>query len=269
MNALWLIVFGAAAAAMLIAALYAKPILAAGSAFSSPGPLPLPGRYFGRRFKRWWRDAIGVVPAPPTGPPLRLRAWPILDLKAGCLAGLLLEPRPEQGGEAGAQAGDLVCLERAVAHGRRLGWRHSSTAVIVPVANLDSLLGNPRGSAWTTLERYSGDAVATVPPLVLLVDDLGALPDEAIANRLARLRVGIALAADRLPEAGSLPAVVERVFVGAATALDTLAMARALHAAGRRVVVTGVLDMSQLERLAKSGLHFATGPVFGRAPVVQ
>ena len=269
MNALWLMVFGAAVAAMLLAVRYAKPILAAGSAFSSPGPLPLPGRYFGRRFKRWWRDAVDTLPTPPTGPPLCLRAWPVLDLKAGCLAGLLLEPRPEQGDEARVRAGDLLRLERAVAHGRRLGWRHSSTAVIVPVASLGTLLGNPRGSSWETLERYGGDAVATVPPLVLLVDNPGELPDEAIRARLARLRVEVALAADRLPDARSLPGVVERVFVAAATALDAPAMARALQAVGRRVVVTGVLDMAQLERLAKAGMHFASGPVFGTAQVVQ
>jgi hypothetical protein len=269
MNTLWLMVFGAAAAAMLIAALYAKPILAAGSAFSSPGPLPRPGRYFARRFKRWWRDAMDAAPTQPTGPPLCLRAWPILDLKAGCLTGLLLEPCPEQDGEASGHAGDLVRLERAVAHGRRLGWRHSSTAVIVPVGSLGTLLGNPRGHAWETLERYGGDAVATVPPLVLLVDDPRELPDEATADRLARLRIEIALAADRLPDASSLPAVVERVVVEAATALDAPATARALTAAGRRVVVTGVPAMAQLERLARAGLHFATGPVFGTAQVVR
>ena len=269
MNALWLMVFGAAAAAMLIAVRYAKPILAAGSAFSSPGPVPLPGRHFGRRFKRWWRDAIDVVPTPPTGPPLRLRAWPILDLEAGCLAGLLLEPRRDQGADATAPASDLALLERAVAHGRRLGWRHSNTAVIVPVASLGTLLDSPGGRGWETLDRYSGDAVATVPPLILLVDDLCELPDEAIADRLARIRVGVALAADRVSDASSLPAVVERVFVEAATALGAPEMARALQAAGHRVVVSGVADMGQLERLAKAGLHVAAGPIFGKAQVVH
>jgi hypothetical protein len=267
MNALWLMVFGVVAAALLLAALYAKPILAAGSAFSSPGPLPLPGRYFGRRLKRWWQD-VAAAPLQPTGPPLRLGAWPILDLKAGRLAGLLLERRLTQAAEAGAGAGDLVLLERAAAHGRRLGWRHSSTAVIVPMARPGTLFANPRGRGWEIVQRYSGDEVATVPLLVLLVDDLAELPGEAILDRLARTRVGIALAADRLPE-GSLPGVVERVFVKAAVALATPERVRALQTASRPVIVTGVPDMAHLERLAKAGLHFATGPVFGAAQVVE
>ena len=267
MNALWLIIFGIVAVVVMAAIRYAKPILASGHDFSSPGSLPLPGRFFGRRLKRWWRDMAPTVPEHPTGPPLRLRAWPMLDLEAGRLAGLLLDQPP---GEAAptAPANDTVRLERAVAHGRRLGWRHSSTAVIVPVAGIRSLLASTRSRVWETLERYSGDAVATVPPLVLLLDDLADLPDAAILERLGRLRVEVALGVERLP-AAALPAVIERVFVRAAAALDGLEAVRALQAEGRAVVVTGVRGMAELERLAKAGLRCAMGPVFGAPQTVE
>ena len=264
MSVLWLTVFGAVAAALVLVTVYAKPILAAGSAFSSPGPLPRPGRFFGRRFKRWWRDVADAAPTRAARPPLRLRAWPILDLEAGRLAGLCLEPLGPRPVDPTAEADDLLRLERAVAHGRRLGWRHSSTAVIVPLAQPSGLFAAARSPAWQLLERYSGDEVATVPPLVLGLDDLVELPGEAALQRLARLRVGIALTARHLPE-GELPAVVERVFIDAATALASAQAARALATAtaGRQVIVTGVAEMTELERLAKARLHFATGRVFG------
>jgi hypothetical protein len=277
MNALWLMVLGlATAVALLIAAAYAKPILAAHSAFSSPGQLPLPGRHFGRRLRRWWRDATDIAPLQPTGPPLRLRAWPMLDLKAGRLAGLLLEPLRLKSVDASAAPDDLARLERATAHGRRLGWRHSSTTLFVPIAAPSSLLASPRGRAWETLERYSGDEVATVPPLVLVIDDLGELPEEAILQRLARLRIGIGLEVQS-QNVGDLPDAIDRVFIDAATALTSPKVAETLQrsgqrsgqTSGRQVIVKGVPDMMQLERLARAGLRFATGHVFGAPQLLQ
>ncbi len=263
MSALWLMVFGlAAAAALLIAAVYAKAILTAQSGFSSPGPLPRPGRYFGRRFRRWWQDATDVAPLQATGPPLRLRAWPMLDLKAGRLAGLLLEPLRLKSVDTPAAPDDLARLDRATAHGRRLGWRHSSTTLFVPIAAPGRIFASPRGRAWETLERYSGDEVATVPPLVLVLDDLGGLPEEAILQRLARLRIGIALEVRTLP-AVDLPDAITWVFIDAATALRSRKAAKALQTSARQVIVRAVPDMAELERLAKAGLHFATGHVFG------
>jgi len=267
MSVLWLTVFGAAAAVLLVA-VYAKSILAAGSAFSSTGPLPLPGRFFGRRFKRWWRDVADTAPTNPAGPPLRLRAWPILDLKAGRLTGLLLEPLGPRPVDPTTEADDLVRLERAVAHGRRLGWRHSSTTVIVPVMGVGRLLENARSPAWQLLERYSGDEVATVPPLLLGLDDVAEVPQEAVLQRLARLRVGIALTVRRLSD-GELPAVVERVFIDAPTALASPEAARAMSTTSRQVIVTGVADMAELENLAKARLHFATGRVFGTPKLLE
>lgn len=262
MSLLWLTVFGAVAAALVLAAVIAKPILATGSAFSSPSPIPLPGRFFARRFKRWWRDVEPAGSTERAVPPLRMRAWPILDLKAGRLAGLLLEPVGPRPVDGAAQADDLERLARAVAHGRRLGWRHSNTAVIVPLLAPGPLFANARSQAWQLLERYSGDEVATVPPLVLGLRDVAELPEEAIMQRLARLRVGITLVARGLPQA-DLPGVVERVFVDTATALASSAAARALVTPSRQVIVTGVADMAELESLAKARLHFATGRVFG------
>ena len=268
MSVLWLTVFGLVAAVLVLAAVYAKPILATGSAFSSPGPLPLPGRFFGRRFKRWWRDVADAEPASGPVLPLRLRAWPILDLKAGRLADLLLEPLGPRPVDAATEADDLVRLARAVAHGRRLGWRHSCTAVIVPLAAPSQLFANTRGPAWQVLEHYSGDEVATVPPLVLGLDDVAELPHEAVLQRLARLRVGIALITRRMPN-GELPAVVERVVIDATTALAAPDAARALTTPSRQVIVTGVADMAELESLAKAHLHFATGRVFGSPKLLE
>jgi|GEM_PF-2409637 len=268
MSVLWLTVFGMTAAALVLAAVVAKPILATGSAFSSPGPPPLPGRFFVRRCKRWWRAVADTRPSRAAVPPLELRAWPILDLKAGKLAGLLLESTGPRAVDAVAEANDLVRLERAVAHGRRLGWRHSSTAVIVPVAQPGRLFAGTRSPAWQLLERYSGDEVATVPPLVLALDDLGQLPDERVLQRLAELRIGIALEARSLPDT-ELPPVVERVFVAATTALTAPQRLRALATAQRQLVVTDVRDMVQLESLAKARLHFAVGRVFGRAELLE
>lgn len=268
MSVLWLTVFGALAAALVLVAVYAKPILATGSAFSSPGPLPLPGRFFGRRFKRWWRGVADGEGTRRAVRPLRLRAWPILDLKAGRLAGLLLEPLGPRPVDPDPAADDLLRLERAVAHGRRLGWRHSSTAIIVPVVAPDRLFEQARSPAWHLLERYSGDEVATVPPLVLGLDDLGRLPGETILGRLTRLRVGIALVARRLPE-GELPAVVERVFIAAPTALGSPRAVLPMATPTRQVIVTGVGDMLQLESLAKARLHFATGRVFGTPKPIE
>ena len=268
MSVLWLTVFGLVAAALVLAALYAKPILATGSAFSSPGPLPLPGRFFGRRFKRWWRGVADGEATRRAARPLRLRAWPILDLKAGRLAGLLLEPLGPRPVDADPAADDLSRLERAVAHGRRLGWRHSSTVVVVPVAGPDKLFEHARSPAWHLLERYSGDEVATVPPLVLGLDDLDRLPGEAILERLVRLRVGIALITRCLPE-GELPAVVERVFIEAATALGSPRTVLSMAKPARQVIVTGVGDMLELESLAKARLHFATGRVFGAPKPIE
>jgi hypothetical protein len=265
---LWLTVSGVVAAALLLAAFYAKPILASGSAFSSPGPPPLPGRFFGRRFKRWWRDVTDARPASSGAPALPLRGWPVLDLRAGKLAALLLEPLGPRPGDGVAGADDLVRLERAVAHGRRLGWRHSDTAVIVPLAAPGSLFASTRSPAWQLLERYSGDEIATVPPLVLGLDDLDQLPGEAALRRLAQLRVGIALVT-RSPPEGALPAVVERVFIDAAAALAAPKAALEMATAGRQVIVTGVADMVQLESLAKARLLRATGHVFGTPKLIE
>ena len=266
MNALWLMVFGGAATVLLLAVLSAKPILVIGSAFSTPGPLP--GRYFGRRFKRWWRDVATEPPSRPARPPVRLRAWPMLDLKAGRLAALLLEPQRSPSRDPAAEVSDLATLERAVAHGRRLGWRHSSTAVIVSVSSLSRLLAGPRSGAWETLERYSGDEVATVPPLVLSTGDIADLPGEPILDRLARIRVGVALRADQLPIA-KLPVAVTRVVVKAQMALAAPEAARALQTASRQLIVTHIPDMACLERLAKAGLHVAAGPVFGTPQMIE
>lgn len=278
MDALLSIPLAIATAAWLIVVRYASTILAVGNAFSSPDPPPLPGRFFVRRFKRWWRDVASDPPCEAAARPFRLRAWPVLDLKAGRLDGLMLEPRPalpaagtayrtaDQPADRAEIGNDLAVLERAVAHGRRLGWRHSSTAVIVPVDRLVDLLAQRQGPAWRTLERYGGDAVATVPPLLLVTSDLADLPDDTTLARLAEIRVDVAFRADSLLP-NSLPAAVERVFVEAGCALAAPEAARAMQVASRRLIVTDVADMTELEKLAKAGLRFASGPVFGTPEV--
>lgn len=265
---LWL---GCVAAALTIAR-YAKPILAGGLAFSSPEPVPLPGRHFGRRLRRWWRDvdlghrvaARQPEPAATGQQPLSFSALPIVDVKAARLAGLQLQVNtaiPTAG--LSPAAWDQAVLERAVGYGRKLGWRHSSTTLVVPLSAASASLGAAYGSGARLLRRYAGDAVTTVPPLLLLLSEPAEIEHVSMLKVVRQLGIGLALHTTELPQALP-PGSIERLFVPVRAVLAALDQARALQQSGCRIVVTDVADLPTLERLAKAGISLASGPAFGK-----
>jgi len=269
---LWLFCVAAAVAVARIA----KPILAGGIAFSSPAPMPLPGRHFGRRLRRWWRSVDlglwqsceGRRSAASTRAGHGFAILPIVDVKTARLAGLQLqahaataEPNlpPDQR--------DQAALERAVAYGRKLGWRHSSTTLVVPLEAPASLLG-ANAAAARLLRRYAGDVVPTVPPLLLLLADPAELERAALLKLIRQLHIGVALRSLEMPTA-TLPEAVEQLFLPAAAVLAQSQQARELERRGCRIVATGVADTTTLERLAKAGVTLVEGPVLGRPHVLD
>lgn len=274
---LWLVCVAAAVAVACVA----KPILAGGIAFSSPEPMPLPGRHFGRRMRRWWRGVdLGLRQScEGRSSPLSAHAalgfsvLPIVDVKAARLAGLQLQaqasmPEPMAAGDRLRAERDQAMLERAMAYGRKLGWRHSGTTLVVPLEAPGALLRGINGAGARLLRRYAGDAVTTVPPLLLLLADPAEIERASLLKLVRQLRIGIALRGSEIPEA-ALPEAVDRLFLPAAAVLAQSQQARELERRGCRIVATGVADMATLERLAKTGVSLVEGPIFGRPHVLE
>jgi hypothetical protein len=164
---------------------------------------------------------------------------------------------------------DRSVLRRALAYGRRLagGIRALPASCgrsprldprASPGSGLRAGLGRGQGNLLEALLRYGGDAVATVPPLILLLSEPADLPAEAVRQRLAQARIGLALELDRLPEE-ALPEGVERILLPARVVLGAADATRALLASGRQVIATGVADLATLERLAKLGVRLVEG----------
>lgn len=270
---LWL---GCVAAAVTVA-WYAKPILAGGLTFSSPEPVPMPGRHYGRRLRRWWRnvDLGGGMTKPKLEPAVTARqalcfsALPIIDVKAARLAGLHLQAHPAMAtAELSPAEWDQAVLERAVVYGRKLGWRHSSTTLVVPLVATRASLGSANAIGGRLLRRYAGDSVMTVPPLLLLVSEPAELEQQRLLDLARQLGIGLALRTDELP--GILPSLgIERLFVPTGVIMASLQHARALQEGGCRIVATDVADLPTLERLAKAGISLASGPAFGKPHLLE